>query len=98
MVTEVGLMFITCNKMSVLLVSGLKEQATQMCVGLCANGSTSAQVAVQGGLSFPTINCTVRPGIVMFVGAETVKSSVMVLVDGTCCSEWVPWVTGIVYW
>ena len=82
--------------MSVLLVNELKEQATQMCVGLRANGSTSALVALHGALSFPAMNCTVRPGIVMFVSAETVKSSVMVLVDGTCCNEWVPWATGIV--
>ena len=90
-------MFITCNRMSVVLVSGLKERATQMCVGLCANGSTSALVALQGALSLPAMNCTVRPGIVMFVDAATVKSSVMVLVDGISCSELAPWVTGIVY-
>ena len=90
-------MFITCNRISVVLVSGLKEQATQMCVELRADGSTSAMVALQSALSFPAMNCTVRPGIVMFVGAATVKSSPMVLVDGTGCSELAPWVTGIVY-
>ena len=90
-------MFITCNRMSVVLVSELKEQATQMCVGLHANGSTSAMVALQGALSFPAMNCTVRLGIVRFVGAAIGKSSAMALVDGTGCSELALWVTGIVH-
>ena len=69
-------MFITCNRVSVVLVSGLKERATQMCVGLRANRSTSPLVALQSALSLPAMNCTVHPGIVMFVDAATVKSSV----------------------
>ena len=75
------------------LANGLIEQATQVCVGLCVDGSTRALVVSQGTLSFPVINCTVRPGIERFDGAQMVKSSAvtlaaskMILVGGTSCS------------
>ena len=63
-----------------------------MCVGLCVDGSTRTLVASQGTLSFPVINCTVRPGIERFDVSQMVKSSAvtlaaskMILVGGTCC-------------
>ena len=70
---------------------GLNERATQMCAGLCINGSTRPLVTLQDALSFPVMNCTDRPGIEMFDGALIVKLLVMLLVslrrlvDGTCC-------------
>ena len=68
MATGVGLIFITCKRISLPLANGLNERATQMCVGLCVNGSTRPLVELQCALSFPMMNCTDRPGIEMFDG------------------------------
>ena len=102
MVTGVGLMLITCNRISLPLANELNKRATRMCIGLLVNGSTNPLVGLQGALSFPVMNCTDLPGIKMFDGAQIVKFSVTVLAvsliglaDETCCR--MPWVTGIVY-
>ena len=101
MVTGVGLMFITCNKISLPLTNGLNDRATRMCVGLRVNGSTSPVVALQGVSSFPVMNCIDLPCIQMFDGAQIVKSSgstldasEIELADDACFRT--SWVTGMV--